>query len=459
MSEEESEPYSLSSQVRTLEERYNNCRMKNRELEKIVHGLQVEIAMEKMKNNMAVYQLKQQGVNIEELFSYTPPEIKKPQELEPKKKKLGKTFRTVKHIELTEEKPEEQEAKIEEFETKKEKIIQDNLFDVSVKEITANINTAFDELLKNRLYKKSLESIASQRLRLLGKYNVTEYTNLIKSHISRAENIFHQKKCDAKKATSLIFQTLSPLEQHLSMYSTYYTTQLEADEIQKIKLVLDVNTNFPRRYIPFSSADLFQRLYTYGLALFSIQDNLKRALVNPYHFHNLAYINGSNKLDTTDPYSFYILEKIESDGKRLWKMECRLDDISKTISTGIKTYCISMFRKFYFDMFNDNIFRPDYQSKYPLTHGECEQLIHNLVCLCRQRTFCDLCRNIVMEECKISITKLDSMNFHADDKLNKRQFAQEKDEITEWIGVVHQLFDDFADEDAKKFAESTWNDK
>ena len=455
MSEEECDTYNLSGQVRTLEERYNTYKTKCKQMERIIQNLQLELALEKLKINVAIQQLKQHNINVEELFNGA--EVKSVLPLiEPKKKKTGKMFRTVKNIELSEEKPEEQEAKINEIETKKEELIQANQFDVSIKEVTTLINSSFEELVKNRIYKKSLESIRDNRSKLFGKLNLVEYTNLIKTHISRAENIFTQKKCDPKKITTLVCQSLTPLEQHLVMYANYYNVPIEMDELQKVKAVLEIHSNFPRRYIPFSINDLFQRLYNYSVALFSVQDILKRSLINNYGFNNLAYINMNKSETTNDPYSFYSLEKIDAEGKRMWKMECRLDDMSKQISSGLRTYCISLFRKFYFDMFNDNLYRSDYANTYPLGQGECEQLLHNIVLLCRQRTFCDLCRNIVMQACEIHLTKLDTVNFQADDKLNKRQFAQEKDEIGDWINTVQQLFDDFSDEDAKRFAETIW---
>ena len=72
-----------------------------------------------------------------------------------------------------------------------------------------------------------------------------------------------------------------------------------------------------------------------------------------------------------DPYTFYTLEKIDSDGKRCWKMECRLYELCKVLSRNIREYCTTLFRKIYLDIYSDNVYREDYINTCPITDQDC----------------------------------------------------------------------------------------
>jgi hypothetical protein len=74
------------------------------------------------------------------------------------------------------------------------------------------------------------------------------------------------------------------------------------------------------------------------------------------------------------------LEKIKED-KRCWKMECRLEDFSTDFADNVLPYCISLFRKIYKDVFEDNIYRPDYMTKSQILEFDCEQLVQNIILL------------------------------------------------------------------------------
>jgi hypothetical protein len=362
----------------------------------------------------------------------------------------GKNFRTVKNqVELTEEKPEEQEQKIRETEEAFEEIVQENNMDVSYKETTDSIEILFEDVVKNRIYKKFLINMKELRNKLLGKLNLNEYTNLIKTHVSRLEDIFTKKKYDMKKISSTVLLSLSALDQRLIYYNSYYNSELEPDDIQRLKICMKVNSDHPTRYVPFSISDSVQKICNYSLCIYTLKDILKRVIVNPFGFSNVVYLQ-LEKSSSEDPYSFYILEKIETDGKRCWKMECRLDDFSKQLSEQIKNYSISMFRKIYFDMFNDNIYREDYTTKSPAAHQDCEQLLLNILTLSRPKTFCDTIRKIILKYSTIPPTKIDKFNFTRDDPIAKRNFFQEKDDNKELTAIIQRLFDNISPEIAEK---------
>ena len=109
-----------------------------------------------------------------------------------------------------------------------------------------------------------------------------------------------------------------------------------------------------------------------------------------------------------------------------------------------------MFRKIYFDMFNDNIYREDYTTKSPAAHQDCEQLLLNILTLSRPKTFCDTLRKIILKYSTIPPTKIDKFNFTRDDPIAKRNFFQEKDDNKELTAIIQRLFDNISPEIAEK---------
>jgi len=372
------------------------------------------------------------------------------------KKKTGKTFRTLNNIELADEKPQEQEEKLKKVEENIEKIVQENKFNVSVKETLENIEKIIQELPSIRIPGKKLTAIKNYRVTLLGCLNIIEYIKLIETHIKRIENIFLKKNShDPKKTISYISLSLSSLEQRLVFYGSYYNTTLETDDIQRFKAALEVNIGHPTCYVPFLFSEVYIKIHNYSVAISSISEILKRVLVNPVAtISNIIYLP-VEKSTKEDPYSFYILESIGPESKRNWKLECRLDEFSKSLSQDMKTYCINLFRKIYFSIFNDNLYREDYTEKVPITSQDCAQLLENIIILSKQKSFCNTLRTLIIENCTIKPTKLDKFNFTADDKIIKRSFAQEIDDPEEIYSSIKRLFDGIDKEDIEKIISIT----
>lgn len=474
----------LSSQVQILEEQRNSFRKKCQELENhivnqdnIITNLKLNLKYEKFKN----YVLSQlitihSQIKPEELFKENNEEISihnfengnipvivhdyfgtetKQYNISGNKKKTipsGKNFRTVKNkVNLVEEKPEEQEEKIKQVEKDLEELEQKH-FDISIKEVYDSIEISFDEIVKNRVYKKSLDNIKNNRSKLLGKLDIDEYTKLIKTHITRLENIFANKKYDTKKTLSSIDLSLSALDKRLIFYNGYFNSSLDIDDIERFKNAIVVNMEYPKRYIPYSQQDLFPKFCDYSMAIFTIQDILNRLLVNPYGFPNIVYLHEKDEDCETDPFRFYYLEKIEN-SKRLWIMDCRLDNFSKSLSIFLLNYCVKLFRRIYFDIFNDNFYREDYREKASIAKEDCEQLLSNILIIARPRKLCDIIRIIIFKKCTIQPSQIDKFNFRADDRLNKKQFSQKENIEEEIRNIFNQIFDGISSQDLEKIVQ------
>lgn len=369
-----------------------------------------------------------------------------------KKKPTTKTiYRSVKNrVQLVEEDPQKVEEKIKKVDKDMEEILHEN-FDVSEDNINKEIEQLFINLREKKIYTHILPKIKELRCQLLGRMNLQNYIKLVKKHIKRIEQIFYDKKYDKKKITLIIRKksTLTPLEQRLLFYDKYYETRLDVDEIQRLKLSLKVNTDYHKRYVPFVREDFYKSIYNYTLSLFTLKTLLKYKLVNPYGFSNIVYLDLGKEESQTDPYSFYILEKIEPDGRRCWKLECRVDDFSHDLSYHIKKYSIELFRKIYHDIFNDNIYREDYIDSVEITKQDCEQLLHNILSLSNTKAFCNMIRFMLVKYCTITPSPLDKFNITADDRLQKKHFKNYNDSPDNMINSLKQVFDGISTENCQ----------
>ena len=189
---------------------------------------------------------------------------------------------------------------------------------------------------------------------------------------------------------------------------------------------------------------------TTGFVLLPLRKNLTRYLFNKYDFNNVIYLP-LPKNSEDDPFSFYILERVNKD-KRYWKMDCRLEVMSNNIITHVLPYLISMFRKLYHDVFGDNEFRQDYNKKTQLTECDCEQLLQNIILMGQPKEFCNIVRNLVKDKATYYPTEKDKFNLYGDDSLQRKRF-QEREEI-ELVEIIKQLFDGITAEETVDFYRS-----
>jgi hypothetical protein len=359
-------------------------------------------------------------------------------------------FRTIIEKEkLIIENPKKEEEHIKKVEEKINEIFVEN-FDVSKKDIICNIEKIVDDIKNCRATKKSyFSSIKENRCKLLGKINLQDYTTTIKTDINKLNTILTEKKIMEKKIISNITNSLSPLEQRLIFYDKYYDTTLEVEEIQRLKLALQINMSYDKRYVPFLYSYLTDKIYNYGVAIFSIKEILEIVLVNPFKFSNIIYLNVGKDTDKEDPYTFYILESIKEDGKRNWKMNNRLTDFSRQLSDIIKTYCVDLFKKMYFNVFSDNIYREEYKEKAVIFQQDCEQLLQNLIFISNQKSFTNFIRDLICKNHCIESSILDKFDFKSDDTTARRTFHKEKDEEQDIVECFKLLFDSINEDEIK----------
>ena len=364
-----------------------------------------------------------------------------------KKKKKNKTYRKVtEYIKVTQEELDDKLQKdVERVDKEIGKIVYNN-FDVSHKEITDEIDELMAKIENSRVYTYNLDAIKQKRNRLLGKLNLEKYVKLVEKHTKRLSSIFKDKNKSRKDIVKNVSKSMSPLDMRLIFYGGYTNCTIEVDDVQRFGMALDILTEHKKQFVPYDKLKLFGNIKNYGLALFELRECIERSIFNRYGFHNVIYAPRP-KSKSNDPYSFYSLEKISGEN-RCWTMECRLEDFTIDFIDHTLQFCVSLFRKIYRDVFNDNTYRSDYMGKSQVTEFDCEQLIQNIIKLSRPIELCRVFQDIVISKCTFTPTETDKFNLYGDDRLQQKRFVKAKDNPEDSQRIIKMLFDGISTEDA-----------
>jgi len=303
--------------------------------------------------------------------------------------------------------------------------------------ILGKLEEYFETIATSRTYTPTLLRMCDTRRELLGTIDVDEYITLAMSHRDRLEGMFKTKHT-GKKLRQIVSKAFSALDMRFLLYDTYYNLTVSMDDADALKNAMS-NVSQPQTYEPFNRDKIYQQICNFAIARFPLFEHVSRVIFNRYGFHSLCYFP-LKKSTSKDPYSFYMLEKVEGD-KRYWMMECRLEEFCIDFVSSIRGYCIALFRSIYRDVFGDNDYR-DVFTTCPIMEEDCVQLLQNIYTMCFPISFRNDMKALVMKHATITPTVNDKCNLSADDIIQKRRFKAEKENDEESNIVVRQLFDD-----------------
>jgi len=330
----------------------------------------------------------------------------------------------------------------------KDNIVLDNNEEIDKKNgLVEKIDVLIDELKNKRAYTPTLKLIKDYRKSLLNKLSIIEYTEMLNTHNNKLKHIFKNRQKSEKDIIKVVRNSLSTIDMRLIFYNGYGLNSIDIDDVQNFKECLNNNSLLNNnKLVPHSKIKVVENVKNYGLTLFRLKECIELNIINKYGFNSIIFINNKNNIQD-NPYSFYILDNVTNKNKRKWKMECRLEDYVNYFIDNIKPYCINLFRKIYYDIFKDNIYRDDYKTKSPIMEFDCEQLFQNIMLLSKPIELCSLFQYIIKGKCSYTPDKNDKLDFKADDKMQKNRFEKIKSSnINDTRETITQLFDDIKDE-------------
>lgn len=308
---------------------------------------------------------------------------------------------------------------------------------VTIEAITNDIEKIFHSIKTCDVYSKLVPELIKIRSKIIGKYSIQKYVDILKSHVELLLDILvNIKRSTKSKIKKVIDSSLSPLESRIM--GNFNNSIISTDDIFMLQNIIHYNTEYDTTFEKFDYTKLCNKMLNYGILPFSLRKTLERYLLNPYGYHNIIYIDLPKSKDD-DPYSFYTLERIY-EGIRHWKMNCRLEYLSELLSTTLIQYLTKMFRDIYKSIYGDNNFRNYYEENHQILECECNQIIKNLIILSDMNTFRNLLCSIIKENATFNFDeKKDKFNLRTDDKCQKTRFKSEKK--TDPVEILKLLFD------------------
>lgn len=282
------------------------------------------------------------------------------------------------------------------------------------------------ENLTPQNHRDRLKEIQKRRFPLLAEFGLWQYVDILYKHYCQIVRTVPQGKKYA----------FTPLEQRLLSFrvkTDYLSSSLEIDEIQAFKEGWKESVNYV--FEPFNFSKFSQYFQTYILCLSSLEEYWEA--VQP---SNIIYV----PKDTTDPYSFYILEK-QTEEFSFWQMDCRLERLTYDFIETISEYCITLFRRMYYDVFHHHHYKPGFKDKSQVLEYEGSQLLQHLTLLANFKACNLLLRKLVIQHSSHNFSANDKYNLSGDDKIQQRAFSQLKNETDHTY--LRRLFDNLSDED------------
>lgn len=302
-----------------------------------------------------------------------------------------------------------------------------------IKNLRKNISSLFEELKSSKNVKKA-EEIRKMREKIMVNLDIKDYIDMIKDHYETIKKVFGEKKSKVN-----IHSFFSPIEHRLAFLPEYTNIELDSEEV--VKFVSYLSTPRVEDLMAFSKQVLYNKCATYGLALTSIEEIINKNVFTS-GVNNLIYLP-LQRSKREDPYSFYRLTKIEKNGEKHWEIDIRLYETSRELSESLIEYCISLYRKIYYDVFEDNKYRSDFDECSKIG-GECMQLFSNIIVLANRTKFLKLFQASTIAHSTYNDTDKDKVRSSADDKLTKRKIENYTNEKakTDILEKLCRLFDD-----------------
>lgn len=364
----------------------------------------------------------------------------------PEKKKIYRAVKNAKH-----EPEDDKEEQIKAIENSINEIVVENFEHSSPAEIYQKLNLLYKSVGESTTVSNALcAKIRTIHFNLLAKLNLSEYITSLTKHVSTLEEIFKKKMYDDNKTQKIVMKILSPLDMRLLFRNNYYDVAIDVDDITKFKVSLDINADHPKKHKAFDRINIAKQLSNYSLALCPLIDVLRRTLINPYGFQTIVYTQMGSSSDE-DPFSFYLLKKIEN-GRRYWSVDYRLEEFSTDIANIVKTHSVFLFRKIYFDVFKDNMFRENWKDVCVALSQDCLQLWMNIQDVIHHKKFTKFLQGMIRENATIIPTENDKFDLQTDDKLHKQAFSSYTDKEDEENRIaISTLFDNIKHEEIDMF--------
>jgi hypothetical protein len=252
----------------------------------------------------------------------------------------------------------------------------------------------------------SLKKVKRARRQLWHLISIEEYIKVIREHF----RVFGSLGINMRTQRKLYQSLFTGMELRLvdNDNTRYWNTGTERQ--QDIDDYVDTvrrNVQYRRHISVYTTNDLCNVLNP-AMAYIGMPEMLKRVYVNPYGMQTVVYCEtkqvDANK-DSNAAYAFYKLRELTADGRRIWRMDNRLEDES-CVWEDVKNYCAKLFKKVYRAAFCHNRYITDFETR-PESNAQLKQLSENMILMASEIGVAKQMMAIIREYSRMEKTDLD----------------------------------------------------
>jgi hypothetical protein len=361
----------------------------------------------------------------------------------------GETYRSIKNMNTVEEKGSEELFSImNQVDTRIQSELDTQFGDIFVERAQKNINEIIDLIKKNEGFENRIKSLSKNRMRLLRHMTIESYIEICTQHLGIIANVLKNNKHDEKSIIKYTNASMNSIEKRLMLYNKYYNTTIDVDDLHRVKCAMFNNIEHNKEFKPYSPD--YTYMTNYMICLVPLKEFLRSIFENAYGFHSIIYLN-YDKSSKEDPYTFYTLDECEQD-RRLWKMDCRLENVAVNIGETLLTFCEDLFRRIYYNIFNDNEYRENFLQYSQTTICDCKQLLNTIFILCNSKKLRNLCKEIVCNFCTYTPSTRDKFDTVKDDRFQKNMLKKEYFSNEHKFVIMSRLFDNIDEAQSTSFS-------
>ena len=321
----------------------------------------------------------------------------------------------------------------------------------SINEVNIAIEARVKAIRTNTSFYKAMNDLKQLRLYLMNITTYEDYMKILREHLQMYKSVLNLRGYTPHDSDIMITQNaLLTIESRMIYHRCYLDVKFDTTELYYYESLCD--TLYEHTNGIFNMEKIISSLCNYSTHIWSFKSVISRIMCGTER--NIIFVPFTpNKKD--DPFNFYTLSNIDESGKKYWKLDNRLSNISELFQDNLLPYLIENFRRIYFDIFNDNTYREDYKTysdQYDVIQLELKTLCNNILMISNKlKIRKTLCR-MIKEENEYTPNVNDIFDIKEDDKITKDDISKLDNEFKENIRYsIRNMFDSISNNNIDKF--------
>lgn len=309
-------------------------------------------------------------------------------------------------------------------------------------------NDLFESMKTQRTFKKIMSEYNKLKMATLRQIDTSSYLDIIITHYGILRSICETKKYTPKRTDEVLSMAFCPLDirllltrRHLpkdmNLVASVGNTFIDSDDVNYLKMSLGTTIYFGN-----NKESLVSNFLNYGTAVMTLKQNMDMYFTNQKH---MVYLKDGSDSDEGD-FRFYFLSR-ETKTKKFWEMDCRLDAFITVFVKNVSTYIIHLFRKIYFEVFHDYVYRTDFAKSAMIFENDGEQLLSNLCTLATYKDISRVLKTQIKKYCSVTETDNDLFGLKSDDTFLKAELDKRESEVDH--DMIMMLFEGMTQESAE----------